>query len=177
MDNLFVRFHQLFLRDKQLFSSPYFIILSRKRHSSSFFLKTPFLLSFKKYEKGNEMSCLDTRMTFPAHLAYCGMKKAACCDGHCSALQGQMQRIALTDAPYCSCCFSQTHHMFHTNAIAVSCQNDSRFGTIGCGNDNCGTTGKENWGDAAKGNFCALYSKRNMAASASECTCSHMMEK
>lgn len=123
------------------------------------------------------MSCLDTCMIFPAHLAYCGMKKAACCDDHCSALQGRMQRAALADAPYCSCCFSQTHHLFHTNAIAVSRPNDSRFGTIGFGNDNYGTTGKENWGDTAKGIFCVLYSKRNMAASASECTCSHMMEK
>ena len=54
------------------------------------FPKTPFLISSKKYEKGDEMSCLYRRMTFPAYLAYCGMKKAACCDGHCSALQGQM---------------------------------------------------------------------------------------
>ena len=123
------------------------------------------------------MSCLDTRTTFPAHLAYCGVKKAACCDGHCSALQGQMQRAALADAPYCVCCFSQTQQLFHTNAIAVSRQNESRFGTIGFGNDNCGKVEKENWGDTAKGIFCALYSKRNMAASASECTCSHMMEK
>lgn len=43
------------------------------------------------------MSCLDRRMTFPAYLAYCGMKKAACCDGRCSALQGQMQHVALAD--------------------------------------------------------------------------------
>lgn len=122
------------------------------------------------------MSCLDTRMTFPAHLAYCGMKKAACCDGHCSALQGQMQHVALANAPYCVCCFSQVHQLFHTNAIAVSRPNESRFGTIGFGNDNCGTTGKENREDAAKGFFCCLYSKRNMAASASECICSHMKE-
>ena len=149
----------------------------RGRDSLLPFFKTPFLLSFKKHEKGDEMSCLDTRMTFPAYLAYCGMKKAACCDGHCSALQGQMQHAALADAPYCVCCFSQTHQLFHTNAVAVSCQNDSRFGTIGFGNDNCGTTGKGNWGDTAKGFFCCLYSKRNMAASASECICSHMMEK
>ena len=176
MGNCFAWFHRLFLRDKQLYSNPNLIILSRKRHSSSFFPQTPFLISFKKDEKGDEMSCLDRRMTFPAYLAYCGMKKAACCDGRCSALQGQMQHVALADAPYCVCCFSQTHQLFHTNAIAVSCQNESRFGTIGFGNDNCGQTGKENWGDTAKGIFCALYSKRNMAASASECTSSHMME-
>lgn len=176
MGNCFAWFHRLFLRDKQLFSIPYLIILSRKRQSSSFFSKTPFLISFKKYEKGDEMSCLDRRMTFPAYLAYCGMKKAACCDGGCSALQGQMQHVALADAPYCVCCFSQAHQLFHTNAIAVSCQNESRFGTIGFGNDNCGKTGKGNWGNTAKGIFCALYSKRNMAASASECASSHMME-
>lgn len=144
MGNCFAWFHRLFLRDKQLFSIPYLIILSRKRQSSSFFSKTPFLISFKKFEKGDEMSCLDRRMTFPAYLAYCGMKKAACCDGRCSALQGQMQHVALADAPYCVCCFSQTHQLFHTNAIAVSCQNESRFGTIGFGNDNCGQIGKEN---------------------------------
>ena len=176
MGNCFAWFHRLFLRDKQLYSNPNLIILSRKRQPSSFFSKTPFLISFKKYEKGDEMSCLDRRMTFPAYLAYCGMKKAACCDGRCSALQGQMQHVALADAPYCVCCFSQTHQLFHTNAIAVSCQNESRFGTIGFGNDNCGQIGKGNWGDTAKGIFCALYSKRNMAASASECTSSHMME-
>ena len=144
MGNCFAWFHRLFLCDKQLFSNSYLIILSRKRQSSSFFFKTPFLISFKKSEKGDEMSCLDRRMTFPAYLAYCGMKKAACCDGRCSALQGQMQHVALADAPYCVCCFSQTHQLFHTNAIAVSCQNESRFGTIGFGNDNCGQIGKEN---------------------------------
>ena len=138
MSNCFAWFHRLFLRDKQLFSNPYLIILSRKRHSSSFFSKTPVLISFKKYEKGDEMSCLGTRMTFPIYLVCCGQKKAACCDGRRSALQGQMQHVALADAPYCVCCFSQVYQLFHTNAIAVSCQNESRFGTIGLGNDNCG---------------------------------------
>ena len=94
MGNCFAWFHRLFLRDKQLYSNPNLIILSRKRHSSSFFPQTPFLISFKKSEKGDEMSCLDRRMTFPAYLAYCGMKKAACCDGRCSALQGQTQYVA-----------------------------------------------------------------------------------
>lgn len=176
MGNCFAWFHRLLLRDKQLFFQPISHHFIEEETAFFLFSKTPFLISFKKSEKGDEMSCLDRRMTFPAYLACCGMKKAVCCDGHCSALQGQMQHVALADAPYCVCCFSQTHQLFHTNAIAVSCQNESRFGTIGLGNDNCGKTGKENWGDTAKGIFCALYSKRNMAASASECTSSHMMK-
>lgn len=67
MGNCFAWFHRLLLRDKQLFPNPYLIILSRKRQPSSFFSKTPFLISFKKFEKGDEMSCLDRRMTFPVH--------------------------------------------------------------------------------------------------------------
>ena len=182
MGNCFAWFHRLLLRDKQLYSNSNLIILSRKRHSSSFFPKHPSSFPSRSTKRAMKCAVWTSAWLFPPDRPVLGRKRqraamadAACCDGRCSALRWPMQRVAMADAPYCVCRFSQKRLPFHPDTFALSAQYDSRFGTIGFGEKVSGRTGKESWGEAEAGFLYILYSERNMAASASECTCSRMM--